>query len=77
MTCNANSLINTKDDKMKETTYIIPILERLDLILSILKDRSNKHDPLMTLKMSLTMQSLQTTIERAINKGTIKLLNLW
>ena len=74
MTCNANSLINTKDDKMKETTYIIPILERLDLILSILKDRSNKHDPLMTLKdVSNYARVCETTIRRAIDKGTIKL----
>ena len=74
MTCNANSLINTKDDKMKETTYIIPILERLDRIESILTDRSSKHDPLMTSKdVSNYARVCETTIRRAIDKGTIKL----
>ncbi len=58
---------------MKETTFIIPILERLDRIESIVTDRSSKHAPLMTLKdVSNYARVCDTTIRRAIHKGTIK-----
>ena len=58
---------------MKETTFIIPILERLDRIESIVTDRSSKHVPLMTLKdVSNYARVCEATIRRAIHKGTIK-----
>ena len=67
-------LINKKkDDTMIETTFIIPILERLDRIESIVTDRSSKNDPLMTLKdVSNYARVCEATIRRAIHKGTIK-----
>ena len=67
-------LINIKkDDTMIETTFIIPILERLDRIESIVTDRSSKNDPLMTLKdVSNYARVCEATIRRAIHKGTIK-----
>ena len=58
---------------MIETTFIIPILERLDRIESIVTDRSSKHAPLMTLKdVSNYARVCEATIRRAIVKGTIK-----
>ena len=58
---------------MIETTFIIPILERLDRIESIVTDRSSKHVPLMTLKdVSNYARVCEATIRRAIHKGTIK-----
>ena len=58
---------------MIETTFIIPILERLDRIESIVTDRSSKHAPLMTLKdVSAYGKCCEATIRRAIHKGTIK-----
>ena len=58
---------------MKETTYIIPILERLDRVESIVTDRASKHDPLMTLKdVSKYARVCDTMIRRAMHKGTIK-----
>ena len=58
---------------MIETTFIIPILERLDRIESIVTDRSSRHDPLMTLKdVSAYGKCCEATIRRAIDKGTIK-----
>ena len=58
---------------MKETTYIIPILERLDRIESIVTDKISKHAPLMTLKdVSNYARVCEATIRRAIHKGTIK-----
>jgi excisionase family DNA binding protein len=67
-------LINIKkDDTMIETTFIIPILERLDRIESIVTDRASKNDPLMTLKdVSNYARVCEATIRRAIHKGTIK-----
>ena len=67
-------LINIKkDDTMIETTFIIPILERLDRIESIVTDRSSKHDPLMTLKdVSNYARVCEATIRRHIDKGNIK-----
>ena len=58
---------------MIETTFLIPILERLDRIESIITDRSSKHEPLMTLKdVSNYARVCDATIRRAIAKGTIK-----
>ena len=58
---------------MIETTFIIPILERLDRIESIVTDKSSKHAPLMTLKdVSNYARVCEATIRRAIDKGTIK-----
>ena len=58
---------------MIETTYIIPILERLDRIESIVTDRSSKHDPLMTLKdVSNYARVCDTTVYRAVAKSVLK-----
>ena len=58
---------------MIETTFIIPILERLDRIESIVTDKISKHAPWMTLKdVSNYARVCEATIRRAINKGTIK-----
>ena len=58
---------------MIETTFIIPILERLDRIESIVTDKTSKHTPLMTLKdVSNYARVCEATIRRAIKKGTIK-----
>ena len=58
---------------MIETTFIIPILERLDRIESIVTNGSSKHDQLMTLRdVANYARVCDTTIRRHIDKGNIK-----